>query len=347
MVQPLPATALAQRLRDLRKGWGLTQPQLARALQVAPSLVSMWESGARVPGANWLDRYAEFFSGSVPAHKDSPPPLRRDDEVGDVERERRAALQDELHDLRLASSRSTRADGATSAAAHGGLGSFWRTDAEFVQIICGRLPPPIRPPFASGRNHNYVQLAAYADQDALTELFGHLRAANPAVQVEFELASRLESDDLTKGDVVLLGGRAYDQVAPGLRGRISLPLERIPGVVDEGEVFRYDGTTYEPAFSSTGEVVEDVGLLARMRSPFDPRHTLTVLGGVFTRGVYGAVRSMTDRHFLARNEEYLRDRFGGLSGFGMLMRVAVIDHATVTPDLTLAANRLCEFEMPA
>jgi hypothetical protein len=308
----------------------------------------MWEGGTRVPGAESLDRYAQLFAAPALAQKGSPPPpLRTDDEVGDDERQRRAALQEELHDLRVASSRFTRADGGTSAPGQGGLGSFWRTEAGFVQILCGRLPLPIRPQFASGSNPNYVQLAAYADLDALTELFGHVRATNPDAQVEFELASRLESDDVTKGDVVLLGGLAYDQVPPGLRERIRLPFERVSGVVENGEVLRQDGTTYEPTFSSTGEVVEDVGLLARMRSPFDSRHTLTVLGGVLTRGVYGAVRCLTDRRFVVRNEEYLRERFGGLSGFGMLTRVAVIDHATVTPDLTVAANRLCEFEMPA
>jgi hypothetical protein len=163
--------------------------------------------------------------------------------------------------------------------------------------------------------------------------------------VRFELARRLESDDLTMGDVVLLGGQAYDQVAPGLRERIRLPMERVDGVVTDGEVFRFGDTTYEPSFSSTGGVVEDVGLIARMPSPFNPRHTLTVLSGVFTRGVYGAVRCFTDRFFLASNEEYLRERFAGLPGFGLLVRVAVIDHATVTPDLTTDSNRLCEIEI--
>jgi hypothetical protein len=57
------------------------------------------------------------------------------------------------------------------------------------------------------------------------------------------------------------------------------------------------------------------------------------------------VRCFTDRFFLASNEEYLRERFAGLPGFGLLVRVAVIDHATVTPDLTTDSNRLCEIEI--
>jgi transcriptional regulator with XRE-family HTH domain len=336
---------LAQRLRDLRRTWALTQQQVAASLKVPASLISMWESGARIPSPDQLDRYAQLFAGPRPARGETPAaaPL---DELGEAERQRRAALQQELQKLRVTSRRPTTVQPAPAPSALDGLGTFWRTDAEYVQIICGRLPRESRPPFASGRDRNYIQLAAYADQDALIELFGHLRAANPAAQVEFELASRLESDDVTKGDVVLLGGQAYDQVAPGLRERIRLPLERVPGIVDEGEVFRHDGTTYEPAFSAGGEVVEDVGLIVRMRSPFNPRHTLTLLSGVFTRGVYGAVRSLTDRRFLLRNEEFLRDRFTGSTGFGLLVRVTVIDHATVTPDLTVEANRLCEFEMP-
>jgi transcriptional regulator with XRE-family HTH domain len=330
---------LPQRLRELRKDWGLTQPQLASALSVTPSLVSMWESGTRVPAVDRLDRYSQFFAGPRPAPGRAPERLSLD-RFDDEERRRYTELQDELRKLHEAGRTA-----ANARAMHAGLGSFWRTDAEYVQIICGKLAREGRPAIASGKDRNYVQLAAYSDQDSLTELFGHLRATNPAAQVEFELASRLESDDMTKGDVVLLGGLAYDKVAPGLRERIRLPLERVPGVVDDGEIFQYDGTTYEPRFSSTGEVVEDVGLIARMRSPFDPTHTLTVLSGVFTRGVYGAVRCLTDRRFRPRNEEYLRGRFSGMTGFGLLMRVAVIDHATVTPDLTVESNRLCEFEM--
>jgi hypothetical protein len=104
--------------------------------------------------------------------------------------------------------------------------------------------------------------------------------------------------------------------------------------IKDGELIEIDGVRYYPKFDKDeGLVTEDVGLLARMPSPFDPARTLTICSGVFTRGVYGAVRCMTDAEFRAQNEDYLTRRFGDADRFIIVMRVAVIDHATATPDL--------------
>jgi transcriptional regulator with XRE-family HTH domain len=87
----------------------------------------------------------------------------------------------------------------------------------------------------------------------------------------------------------------------------------------------------------------DVALLARTVNPFNQGAGLTLCSGVFSRGTYGAVRSLTDASLRARNEHFLHDRFGS-SGFWMLLHVPVISTLTgaqtLTPDLTRPFHRL-------
>lgn len=338
--RPVPAPrALAARLRGLREGWGLTQPQVASALGVGPSIVSMWEKEAapRTPPQSRLEGYASIFSTERPLSGELPNILPVE-QLTEAEQVRRSALAKELGDLRTAA-----VEAGEPAARSLVLGRFWQfSDGGPVRIICGKLPEQMRPHFARGSSHNYIQLSAYADLDALVELFGHIRAANAESDVRFELAARIESDDLP-AHLVLLGGRAYDQVSVGLRSRIDLPIRRVPvDRIEHGEVLEADGERYYPEFDKDGKLVtQDVGLLARVPNPFDPARTLTICSGVFTRGVYGAVRCMTDGEFRAQNEDFLARRFGDAERFAIVMRVPVIDHATATPDLE--SNLLYEF----
>lgn len=342
MSQPRPdpaSRALATRLRGLREEWGLTQPQVASALGVGPSIISMWEkeTAPRIPPLARLEGYAAIFSTERPLSGELLRILPVE-QLAEAEQVRRSALAKELSDLRTAA-----VEAGEPAARSLALGRFWRfADGGPVRIICGKLPEEIRPPFARGSSHNYIQLAAYADLDALMELFGHIRAANPESDVRFELAARLESDDLPT-HLVLLGGRAYDQVPVGLRNRIDLPIRRVRiDAIEHGEVLEAGGERYYPELDKDGELVtQDVGLLARMPNPFDPTRTLTICSGVFTRGVYGAVRCMTDDKRRAQNEDYLAGRFGDAERFAIVMRVPVIDHATATPDF--GSNLLYEF----
>jgi hypothetical protein len=64
---------------------------------------------------------------------------------------------------------------------------------------------------------------------------------------------------------------------------------------------------------------------------------------MYGRGTYGAVRALTDAKFRDRNEEYVRKKFPDSPTFGILMRVRINPNgAVVTPDWTLAENRLHE-----
>ena len=55
----------AQRLKQLRKGMGLTQIQLAQEFRVSNGAVGMWETGKREPDFATIHRLAEFFHVSA------------------------------------------------------------------------------------------------------------------------------------------------------------------------------------------------------------------------------------------------------------------------------------------
>ena len=80
-----------------------------------------------------------------------------------------------------------------------------------------------------------------------------------------------------------------------------------------------------------------------MPSPTDPDRTLTICSGVFTRGVYGAVRCLTDQRVARFNDAYLRVPLCGADTYGVLMRVLVVQRLISTPRLDDRRARLFEF----
>ena len=59
-------------------------------------------------------------------------------------------------------------------------------------------------------------------------------------------------------------------------------------------------------------LAEDVGLLARVPNPLNSSRTLTICNGIHSRGVYGAVRSLTDAQLRDANERYIAANFGSI-----------------------------------
>jgi hypothetical protein len=53
--------------------------------------------------------------------------------------------------------------------------------------------------------------------------------------------------------------------------------------------------------------------------------------GIHSRGVYGAVRSLTDSRLRESNEDYIAKNLPG-NQFGVMMRVKVIAGKAMTPD---------------
>lgn len=351
-VTPGPG-ALAGRLRDLRHQWPgirVTQRMLSIALQVSPSLISSWESAAEpvTPPTDRLWLYATIFA-TRRSHQDDRLRLVPDTELTADETATRDDLYADLLRLRdLAEATAEPAGSAHPPDPLSGPASTWHfPDGAPVRLVCGRLPDEHRGDYAHATSYNYTELFGYADIDAMVELFGHLRMINPGSDVRFMLAEDMRSDDLS-AHVVLIGGLVWNPAARFYTKMAGLPVQQVEDEgVEDGDVFEVEREGRRRRFLPTfleGDpalgLIEDVALLARMPNPSYPQRTLTICNGIFSRGVYGAVRTLTDARVRAANEDYLASRFAGASEFGLLLRVPVLGGATSTPDLTSNYHRL-------
>ena len=331
-VVPPEVQRLARRLRQLRVDqWPdarLTQAKLAKAFDaeeaLQPATVSSWESitAPKLPPRHRLQAYARFFATQRSLEGASPRllPLKAltPDELANYDK-----LEKELFGLRS----SLVAD------------SFWHfTDDGPVTLVCAELPPDQTGPLAEPANPNYTELQQYADTDALIELHGHIRAENPQIPVHFMIPSQVGHDDLT-GHIILVGGVVWNEITGRLSNMAKLPVKQVehPGL-DSGEIFvvETDGAELEfwPEWTDDGKTLlsEDVGLLARVPNPLNSSRTLTICNGIHSRGVYGAVRTLTDTHLRDSNERYIAAHFGDGASFAILMSVQVIKNKTMSPD---------------
>ena len=330
---------LAQRLRQLREEcWPdvrLTQAALAKALggeePLAPATVSSWESPAwpKVPPRSRLTAYARFFS--TRRSIEAEPRLLSFQSLTEDEKEACAKLEAELLELRAAARKPPLAEEVA-------VRSWHFSDTGPVTIVCAELPADLTGSLADPADPNYTDLQSYADLDALVELHGHIRAENPAMEVTFKASRRVIPDDLT-GHVILLGGIAWNMVTERLSAMVSLPVKQVADpAVKTGEIFTVETegkvTRFLPKWrdNNNKELAEDVGLLARAPNPLNSNRTLTICNGIHTRGVLGAVRSLTDARIRDFNERYIMESFAGSRSFSVLMRVPVISGKVMSPD---------------
>ena len=129
--------------------------------------------------------------------------------------------------------------------------------------------------------------------------------------------------------------------------RLQLPVLQVNDWDEEGgayfEVTEDDGrkVAHRPRLEESGGrkiLREDVALFARAVSPFNRKRYVTICNGMYGRGVYGAVRALTDERFRDRNMEYIQARFENSAAFCILSRVTVENTVTLTPDWTLAGD---------
>ena len=366
MAAPIPPTggrvALARALRDLRRDrWpGRTVPQRALAeafggtKPLSLSLISSWEnpSNPTVPPIGRLLDYASFFA-TERSLGDGHGRLIPEDELDEDERATRQSLYEKLLALRT---ESTDAPAATTAPP---LRFDWQYPrGSVIRIICGKLEfgrnssRNIRHPYARSESLNYSELLTFANLDALVELFGHIRSVNPENDVQFIREDRYIPSDLLANHLILLGDIRLNQLSEQLSGKAGLPIRQISDLrfEDGGKIFEVgkgeDKIQYLPKIPGKS-LDEDVGLFARMPNPHNSLTTLTICNGVFARGVYGAVRTLTDDHLRHQNERYLESRFAGASRFAILMRVPLLMGVVLTPDLQEEATRLYEWPDPA
>jgi hypothetical protein len=94
------------------------------------------------------------------------------------------------------------------------------------------------------------------------------------------------------------------------------------------------------------ELEEDVGLLARVPNPLNSSRSLTICNGIHSRGVYGAVRTLTDTNLRDSNERYIAANFGK-SSFAILMSVKVVQNKASTPDFSGGRDVLYQWRQPS
>jgi hypothetical protein len=355
-VSPALAT-LASRLRELReKHWDdfrLTQAALAAALADGERLsgvtVSSWESNVspKLAPAERLRAYARFFA-TRRSIEGSEPRLLPLNELDEEEEAARSALESELLALR------DRAAGITVAPAPAAARRSWQFSDGPVNIVCAQLPANEAGPLADSTLPNYTELQSFADLDALIELYGHLRAENQhRIDTYFKASTRVRPDDLS-GHLVLLGGIAYNEITEILSEMTVLPVQQVEDpAVTSGEIFIADVEGEEQKFlpkwrdEYQKNLRQDVGLLARLPNPMNSNRTLTFCNGIHSRGVLGAVRTLTDARLRDSNESYLARAFGDSRAYAVLMRVTVIEGETLTPDFNREGTVLFQWSEDA
>jgi hypothetical protein len=350
-VQPAsPPLDLALRLRQLRlENWPnskLTQTQLGKVLggeqPLSAATVASWENkkDPKLPPRERVLVYAQFFA--TPRSVAGDPCLVPLDSFTIEERTAYEVLRDELLQLH-ASAGGIQPDLPLARK------SWHFSDSGPVTLVCAQLPADQTGPMADPADPNFTQLLSFGDLDAMVELWGHVRMENQAMDVYYKSAPRVTADDLS-GHVVIIGGIGWNDVT-----RRILSLARLPVTQEDdpacttGEIFvaRVDGAErrYLPEWSETdpGKLTEDVGLLVRMPNPLNSNRTLTMCNGIHSRGVLGAVRSLTDKRLRDSNERYVARTFADSEQFGILMRVQVIEGVAMTPDFNTAGTVLYQW----
>lgn len=343
-----PGQTLARRLRAFRNeqwpGVTITQPMLGSVLGVKVPSISSWESTStpKIPPIGRLEDYATIFATKRSLHNGTLRRLSLTDLSAD-ERTQRDKLRAELLALRAAALGHSNSGGGVVVPNAFADNPWHFPDGKPVTLICAQLPLEMRErmPYADPDVPDYIELYTYTDLDALFELHGHIRAANPNSDVRLRVAQHLVSDDYTE-HLVLLGGIDWNTVTANVLDRIALPVKQVGGDEELG-YFEADGQRHLAKLHSDGTLQEDVALFYRGPNPYNRKRTVSMCNGMYGRGVYGAVRALTDGRFRDRNTEYLKSRFANRESFGILSRVSIENGAVVTPDWTQKESRLHEW----
>lgn len=354
---PDPARALGRRLRELREsrfpGVTITQKALGKALggeqSISAPLISTWEKGTATPTARRIAAYATFFATSRSVDGPSYRVLR-DDELNEDELAERESLQSELLSLRAQALTGSQAPAVPESRL--ALGGPWHFgDGRPIRIVCPEVPSSQRNPDATPTHPTlaYGKLYDFSSIDAVLELFGHVRAANPRSDIRILKDHEVEPDDVAM-HLVVLGGVDWNPFTGRMPDLLpDLPIKQISDGEDPRNAyfevsFGDESARYSAVISERGELLSDVGLFLRVPNPFNQHRTLTFCNAHYSLGTWAVVRALTDERFRDRNEQYLTERFPAQDAYGILMQIQVFNgDEAVTPDWTVAATRLYEW----
>ena len=200
------ATRLAAALRGLREStWPsreITQSQLAKALSsegrvVAGATLSSWESltNPKTPPVARISAYARFFS--TERSLEGEPHLIPEDQLTADELDRFRQREAQLLQLLHPEERKPQ--------------HIFHFDVGPVIVICPDAPEEVRGSLANEEDPNFTKLQQYGDLDALIQLYGHLCAENPSLEVLHKLASEVVPPDY-RNHLILLGGIGWNKI---------------------------------------------------------------------------------------------------------------------------------------
>jgi transcriptional regulator with XRE-family HTH domain len=342
----IPARRLGERLRALREQKHLTQKQLARVLGGAEPLsiatVSLWEKPGsdRLPPPQRLEAYARLFCTSR-SFESGRLRLLNSGELTEQERKRETELYDELIALRERAQSTS-----TPSTDKGPRSALWHfPDPIAVSIVCSDAQEP--PPYAQAADLNYSRTARYADLDALITVFGQVKADNPPPRMVRILPIDRLVQDFALNHLILIGGAAASDAGRSFARDIPLPIpEEITDTDLVTHQFRCNVGQEEREFRSLrdgeGNLVQDVGLIARGPHPIIPGGTVTFLSGITSRGVHGAAQCFIDPHVRDTNERYL-ETLGNVESFCILMNIPVQNDVALPTNLWRENTRLYEW----
>ncbi|HET9656227.1 MAG TPA: helix-turn-helix transcriptional regulator [Kineosporiaceae bacterium] len=366
----LQPSSLAQLLRQLREAHGLTQRRLGEELNesrpLSPALISSWESGRAVPPDRWLEAYARTLAGPADAAGGADPvasllsrltALREDaagpDDgaaVGPVGRlGGRFWHFPDGRPIRIVSTsmypKVMEAVPYSNAFHPNYIQSLGDADMDATAELYGHLRaenPDSDVRYLTRRGVEADDLTAH-----LILLGGGDTLANPAEppREPSALAWMMRRLDLPVFTRLPEGGDPeYDRefvvtldddgnpVVNGICSEVHRPTFLGVG----GHRVEFDGEGEPVADGGYPQLEYDIGLLVRRPNPMNLSATLTLCTGVFSRGTYGVVRSLTDPQLRSRNEDYLAGHVDP-DDFWLLMRIPVfhtrLGGRTVTPDL--------------
>jgi hypothetical protein len=288
-----------------------------------------------MPSVARIASYARFFC--TERSLEGEPHLIPEDQLTPDELKRLREIESHLSELSNPQKRDVR--------------RTFQFDAGPVIVICPTAPTRVRGSLADEHDPNFTKLQQYADLDALIQLYGHVRAENPSLEVLYRLSSEVVPEDYSS-HVILLGGVGWNEGTRHIQAALSqVPIQQVS--VDDlstGEIFRVEtdqgARLFYPDYAELGsqrELATDVAYVARLRNPFKFNRTLTIFNGIHSRGVLGAVRSLTDPRVCDENEKYLADRFPE-GEFAILLRARVVGNETLSPDFLDPSARLCTWE---
>jgi hypothetical protein len=362
---------------------------LGGAKKLSVPLISSWEShtNPKIPPYFRLEGYAQLFA-TRRSFDGGVPRLIRPEDMDAAERQAMADLRQELGQLRTRAVRAASGSALGPApvplpAAGAGNEPMetsqppaaddldlveaarmdevavslntgpWRfRDGKTITVVCAQLPDNLRAAddYTDLDSPDYIQLYTYSELDALFELHGHLRAANPANQVDLRTANLLTPDEYTS-HLVSLGGIDWNAATRTLLQDLDLPVKQIAnwgqdGAEDDVYFETDNGHKFRPELDiSDGKkkLRFDVALFARAVNPYNRLRAVTICTGMYGRGTYGAVRALTDARFRDRNTRYVNSTFGNTSSYCIVTRVPVVNGATMTPDWTDDDYKLFEW----